>query len=70
MSYRVELDSDDMFENILRIHRDDDVQEYSDDIEPEDALFTRDLFWIIEELEAAYEQGLIDARNQITSEEV
>ena len=44
----------------ITIDCDGDIESYTDEMEPEDATFYRDLCWIISELERAYEQGCED----------
>lgn len=37
---------------------------YTDEMEPEDCVFTRDLSWVKNELERAYQQGLKDGKEK------
>ena len=51
--------------NVLEIfHNGNQVDDFFDNMEPEDARFTRDLSWIAKELERAYQLGLEDGRLQ------
>lgn len=46
---------------ILIYHNDDLISYESDAMEPEDAVFYRDLYWIQEAIEQAYELGREDS---------
>ena len=49
--------------NYLRlIHNDETYDLISDAMEPEDATFTRDLFWVKAAIEQAYELGYADGK--------
>jgi hypothetical protein len=51
------------YQTVLKItYNDGSTNYYSDEYEPEDVSFHRDLSWIIEELEQAYEDGYKDGR--------
>ena len=58
--YKVTQTYDDDGVGTITINRDGDIETYTDQMEPEDVTFSRDLSWIISELERAYEQGCED----------
>ena len=54
---------DNDYHTMLKITYNNGVSEYySDEYEPEDVSFGRDLSWIKTELEAAYEEGFFNGR--------
>jgi hypothetical protein len=69
VSYSVRYGNDEeawSHRSTLLIIEDDGVtRTYSDCMEPEDTIFSRDLSWIKEELERAYQRGRKDAKRSI-----
>ena len=57
--YKITQGSDGWIKTIT-IDCDGDITTYTDEMEPKDATFSRDLSWIVSELERAYEQGCED----------
>ena len=57
------------YQTMLKItYNDDSTNYYSDEYEPEDVSFGRDLSWIIEELKQAYKDGHEDGHEDGYSE--
>lgn len=54
------------YTKFIRItHKGECIAVHSDDMEPEDATFSRDLSWISEEIKKAYDLGFNDGKESV-----